>query len=185
VALIAGTGSLALGTDGLGGEVVVGGWGHALGDEGSGYDLGRRGVIAALRAADGRSVPTTLLPMLLAAWGIGEPADIVGRVYGTHPADLAAIAPLVFQAAWQGDRAAQRIVARGAAELARCALAAATKLRLPHGSLPLALAGSLLIRHPGYRNLVLAAIRRHRPLGTTVLVDDPALTAACWAAQAE
>lgn len=38
----------------------VGGWGYLVGDEGSGYDLGRRAIIAALRDLDGRGEKTLL-----------------------------------------------------------------------------------------------------------------------------
>ncbi len=41
VALIVGTGSVAIGVDGSGNKAICGGWGHWFGDKGSGYDLGR------------------------------------------------------------------------------------------------------------------------------------------------
>ena len=54
VVAIAGTGSIAYGCTGQG-FFRVGGWGPLLGDEGSGYDLGRRGLQLAARMADGRA----------------------------------------------------------------------------------------------------------------------------------
>ena len=45
--VIAGTGSIAVGVDADGRTARAGGWGHILGDEGSGYDLGHRGLNAA------------------------------------------------------------------------------------------------------------------------------------------
>ena len=58
VALIAGTGSVAFGRAADGRTIRCGGWGYLLGDEGSGYAIGR----AALRLAPRRfrSRPLTL-----------------------------------------------------------------------------------------------------------------------------
>ncbi len=44
IVLIVGTGSIALGRNEEGSVTRVGGWGHILGDEGSGYDIGRQGL---------------------------------------------------------------------------------------------------------------------------------------------
>jgi len=46
IALIVGTGSVAIGADGSGERSITGGWGHWFGDTGSGYDLGRRALAA-------------------------------------------------------------------------------------------------------------------------------------------
>ena len=50
VAVVAGTGSMAVAVDKEGSQHVRGGWGYLLGDAGSGFYLGQRGLIA---AADG------------------------------------------------------------------------------------------------------------------------------------
>ena len=54
VVVIGGTGSIAYGIRG-GKTVRVGGWGYLLGDEGSGYYIGKRAMIEACRSYDGRS----------------------------------------------------------------------------------------------------------------------------------
>jgi N-acetylglucosamine kinase-like BadF-type ATPase len=54
VVVNAGTGAIAFGVNERGESRRASGWGHILGDEGSGYDIGRRGIIASLRAHDGR-----------------------------------------------------------------------------------------------------------------------------------
>src|SRR5207249_5513001 len=60
IALIAGTGSNALGVNASGEAWRAGGWGHILGDEGSGYWLGLHGMQAAVTWRDGRGRPTRL-----------------------------------------------------------------------------------------------------------------------------
>ena len=181
VVLIAGTGSIALGRNPDGVTARAGGWGHLIGDEGSGYDLGRRAIQAAARAADGRGPETMLLDAILAHWQLDQPMAMIGRVYGTpDKAEIAALATLVFEAAREGDPVARRIVADAAGELATAVLAVANRLEFPDGTLALALAlaGGLLTGESGFRNQVVRRVRRRRAVEQTVVVDDPALSAA-------
>ena len=179
VALIAGTGSFALGHDAAGNAAQAGGWGHVMGDEGAGYDLGRRALQAAMRASDGRGPRTALLAAIMRVWSLDEPADLVPQVYSAFDAtQIAQLAPVVLEVAASGDALARAIVARGAAELALAALTVCDGLALPADTLPLALAGSLMLHAPTYREQVLRQVRKRRPHGETALVSDPALSAA-------
>ncbi|WP_405546473.1 hypothetical protein OG478_42885 [Streptomyces phaeochromogenes] len=69
LALVAGTGAVAMRIIDRRCAVTVGGDGWLLGDDGGGFWIGRSAVRAALRMADGRGGPTTL-------------ADAVGRALG-------------------------------------------------------------------------------------------------------
>jgi len=83
----------------------VGGWGYLLGDEGGGYDLGRRALTAALRAHDGRGEATILVE--LCEKKLGEPvANAVARIYNEGRAFIASFAPLLLEAQERGDPAA-------------------------------------------------------------------------------
>jgi N-acetylglucosamine kinase-like BadF-type ATPase len=178
VVVIAGTGSIALGRDAGGATVRAGGWGHLIGDEGSGYDLGRRALQAAARAADGRGPATVLLDAILRHWELDQPLAMIGRVYrSTEKAEIAALSSLVFAAARDGDPVARRIVADATSELALAATAVAARLDFGDGGPPLALAGGLLTGEAGYRAMVVRRLRR-RPFGRVHIVDDPALSAA-------
>ncbi len=178
VALVAGTGAIALGRDGSNKTARANGWGHIIGDEGSGYAIGRDALRAASRAADGRGPVTPLLEMILHEWQLERPAELIDYVYA-HPdkAVIARLAPLVFAAAQEGDAAATHIVHRAAAELAQSALAVARALDLPV-KLPLAFGGALLAHNEHFRELVLARLQRLRPAGVTAVVAEPALAAA-------
>ena len=180
VALIAGTGSIAIGRNATGATGRVGGWGHALGDEGSGYDLGRRALVAAVRSFDGRGEPTSLLEAILAAWELSDAHELIARVYydPRSATQIARLAPMVLQAALDGDRMAQRIIRHGAAELSRAVVVAASQLGLGGAPLPLALGGSLLLQSNDYRDATLRAIGRSQPIGDVILVEQPALDAA-------
>jgi N-acetylglucosamine kinase-like BadF-type ATPase len=143
--VLAGTGALAYGVNSAGESVLVGGWGYALGDEGSGYWLGLEGLRAVLRADDGRGPETALTATLLSALGLGAARELIPWLYrgaASRPAQLAGLAPLVLAAARLGDPCAVEIVSRGADELALAAHAVLRRLAL---SAPrIAFAGGLL-----------------------------------------
>ncbi|HEX9037369.1 MAG TPA: BadF/BadG/BcrA/BcrD ATPase family protein [Ktedonobacterales bacterium] len=180
VALIAGTGSIAVGRNAAGIAARAGGWGHLLGDEGSGYTLGQQALIAALRAADGRGQPTILLERILTEWGATNAEALADRVYGEeNRGAIAYLAPLVLRAAHEGDAAARRITRRGARELALAGAALAARLGAdPAAPLAFALGGSLLLRDESYREAVLRALARRLQIGEIALVEQPALSAA-------
>ncbi|GHJ96393.1 hypothetical protein SNE510_59120 [Streptomyces sp. NE5-10] len=118
-----GTGLIALGTD-LRGWRRADGWGHLLGDCGSGAWIGRAGLEAALRAHDGRRGGS---PALLARAeklhgpAAGLPAALYPRT--DRPAVLAAFAPEVAAGA-ADDPVAAGILERAAEHIADAAAAA-------------------------------------------------------------
>ncbi|MFI5178780.1 MAG: N-acetylglucosamine kinase [Vicinamibacterales bacterium] len=143
VVIVAGTGSIAYGRDHAGRAARAGGWGHVLGDEGSGYWLGRQALQSVVRAADGRGPSTRLTARVLAHYGVGRAQDLVHQVYygGTRPAAIAALGAVVQAAAEEGDAIAQQIVETGAMELAAAAVSVATRLGLD--ACPIVLSGGM------------------------------------------
>jgi len=125
VIVIAGTGSIAAGHNGSGQTARAGGWGHLLGDEGSGYQIALRGLNAATRAQDGRGAATTLLESLPAAVGAASLEDLASRIYleGWSVGQVAALAPVVLAAAAEGDAIARGVMAAAGHELSRAAVA--------------------------------------------------------------
>src|SRR5882724_9616483 len=69
IVIIAGTGSIAYGRNAAGDAARAGGRGHMIGDEGSGYWIGREAVAAVMRAADGRGPETRLTEGILGHFG--------------------------------------------------------------------------------------------------------------------
>ncbi len=179
VALVAGTGSIALGRDARGATARAGGWGHILGDEGSGYEIGRLALQAASRAADGRGEATALLESITRAWGLKRPDDMIGQVYQNDDnTAIARLSSLVFLAAQNGDRVAQKIARHVADELALATLTVCNALDFSAGRVSIALGGGLLIHEKALRSQVLRRIRRRRALGRVAIVEQPALSAA-------
>jgi len=139
----AGTGSIAYARGPDGRLHRAGGHGWQLGDEGGGYWLGRRGLSAAARAHDGLEESSTLLERLLMALGLQTFDDLIRWTATATPAQVAALAPHVLNAAREGETVAQQIVEEAAAELSQL-----VRVLLPHFSgtdpIKMATAGGLL-----------------------------------------
>lgn len=118
ILLVAGTGSIALRRDAAGTLHRTGGYGPLLGDEGSGYWIGRTALQAAVRAADGRGPPTELAARLPAKLRLESLAALVRWSLTATPTEVAALAPTVAQAAAEGDAVAGAILDGAADELA-------------------------------------------------------------------
>lgn len=176
VALVAGTGSIVWGRSKKGHKARAGGWGHAIGDEGSAYDLARQALRAASQFADGRGAKTNLLDAILAHWGLKSPPDLIGVVYrsGKRPADLAELATVVVQCAEAGDPIAQSLIERAGEELAAMIDAVARALNFEKEEFPLALTGGLLLRAETVRaHLLGSAAKRNLRFSSIALVQEP------------
>ncbi|MFC1525860.1 BadF/BadG/BcrA/BcrD ATPase family protein [Candidatus Latescibacterota bacterium] len=132
IVVISGTGSMVLGKSGSGEEVRAGGLGPLLGDEGSGYALVLEGLREVLRARDGWAPATRLTSDLAEAFGLSDWDDVIPRVYGgdLDREQIAAAAPVLCDAARDGDAAAQRIVGAGMELLGRQVGAVAGRLAM-------------------------------------------------------
>jgi N-acetylglucosamine kinase len=139
----AGTGSVALARNAAGDLWQVGGWGHVMGDEGSGYDVAVRALRAAARATDGRGAPTRLAEALLRRAEVDSLIELALRLYAESWGRdrIAALAAEVAKLAAEGDEIAVSILRRAGEDLA---LAAVTALRgLGLEAAPVSYAGSL------------------------------------------
>jgi N-acetylglucosamine kinase-like BadF-type ATPase len=185
VVLIAGTGSIAYGRDEHGRAARAGGWGHVLGDEGSGFWLGRQAIRAVLRAFDHRGAATSMAAPIMAHFGVSRAQDLVRPVYdeGMRPRAIAAVAPIVGEAADRGDAVATRIVDVGVGELAGSAVSVAKRLNLADRPFALPLAGGIFRSVPRVRSLVLARLTDELPSARPSLLDaEPACGAVRLAA---
>jgi glucosamine kinase len=132
IALVAGTGSSAYGVGADGQTLTTGGWGYLLGDEGSAFYAGRAALMAVAADDDGTGPPTALTLALMAELEIETARDLITAVYQAPlPRNrIAALAPAVVAVASAGDRIAADILADGARQLGRCAVAIARRLSL-------------------------------------------------------
>lgn len=160
VLLIAGTGSVAYGRGPDGRTERCGGWGMYLGDEGSGYAIGREALAAALRSVDGREERTGLLPLVLELLGLDGPRGVPPWAGRAAKGELAALARPVLDLAASGDPVARRLVERQAEALASHVVALAHRLGPWPGDVPVVFHGGVL-RSGLYASLVDLALRRN------------------------
>ena len=146
--LVAGTGSIAYGVSARGLAARAGGWGSALGDEGSGYWIGRRALTAVTRAADGRGPVTLLSELVLRHFSLSRPEQLVTEIYdhakGRRP--VATLGEVVEQARAAGDAVATEILREAAAELALAASSVVSRLDMRGDQFPTLLSGGLITR---------------------------------------
>ncbi|MBX7246351.1 MAG: hypothetical protein K1X53_12715 [Candidatus Sumerlaeaceae bacterium] len=170
VIVIAGTGSIAFGVNGAGERARAGGWGNVLGDEGSGYAIGLRGLRAAMRSADGRIAPTALKDIILKHFNFDRVEQILGWVKENQgsKAEIAALSRLVFEAHAAGDALATEILQGEAAELVMAVKAIAGKLFPGNNDFPIVVAGGNLRKSKAYFEMFEAGIGKELP-GARVL----------------
>jgi N-acetylglucosamine kinase-like BadF-type ATPase len=134
-----GPGGVGIGGAGPGGGVwafdsavaCVDGWGHLLGDAGSGFWIGRRGLDAALRAHDGRGGGSALLARLVErdVGPLDRLPEMAARAGAGPVAAIASFSRQVAEAAGAGDEVARFIWLEAAAALADSAVACARRLQ--------------------------------------------------------
>jgi N-acetylglucosamine kinase-like BadF-type ATPase len=149
---ISGTGSIAFGMNEAGERARAGGWGHILGDEGSGYVIGLRGMRAVCRAHDGRTPPTKLSDVILAHFGFDRAQQLLGWVRDIqgNKAEIGSLSRLVYEAHEQGDPIATAIINEEAADLAGQVEAVARKLFAGRGGYNIVVGGGNLRKSNTY-----------------------------------
>ena len=145
IVVIAGTGSMAWGEDRAGKTARAGGWGYAFGDEGGGFDLVRKAMRAALKAEEGWGPDTSLRTLFLENSRAETMNDLLHRFYADGlPRDaIASLAPLVDQAAGEGDEVARAILDAAGQDLARLAEAVRGQLFANNETVTIAYSGGV------------------------------------------
>ena len=159
IIVIAGTGSIAFARNRRGRILRVGGWGNVFDDTGSGYDIGRKAVAAALSTYDGRGKPTRLTSAICRELGLRRISEVVAQPF--TPRDIAALFPLVQRKAQGGDAVAQSLCHEAAGHLAELALTLVSRLEGENHFLPVVCSGGVFRSSPailgGFAKRVLAA----------------------------
>ena len=164
VIVIAGTGSIAYGRDQLGVTVRAGGWGFAIGDEGSAHWIGRSAVNSLLRASnriDG--IPETpLAKALFKAWGVTSLSDLARAANSVPPPDFAALSPAVFAS---HDEVAAQVLSAAGRELSAIALVVIGRLfaKDHKAAVPVAMTGGVFRYAPRVREVFYNELRRIEP----------------------
>lgn len=160
VVVVSGTGSIAYARRADGEVMRSGGWGSVFDDGGSGYDIGRSAVHAALAALDGRGPRTRLGGDICRALGLHEITEIVDKQL--PPDRIAALLPTVLRATRRGDDVAAELIDNAASRLAL--LASALIRRLGYPNLPrVVCAGGVFKASTTLRRRFAAIVRESSP----------------------
>lgn len=177
IIVIAGTGSIALYRNEDGKILRTGGWGKILGDEGSGFSIGRDALNAVMRQHDNRGVNTELTKKALSHFQVSTVDDLIQKIYHGS-ADIASFAPRVCEAAVAFDHIAHSVLVKNASELMEHVRVLIMQSR-PKKKLPVALMGGMLESDTIYSKMVREKIINSLP---NVVVQKQKFPAAFGAA---
>lgn len=182
IVVSAGTGSVAVGRGADGRTERIGGYGWQMGDEGSGYAIGRAALGTVSRAHDGRGPATALQQRILEASRCADFDALVRWAASASPAEVAGLAPAVLHVAAQGDVVAQGIADYAARELSQLALCLRPKLA-GDAPIPVVLTGGLLESSDLLRRLVMQQLAGEPAVRAQEQPVDAALGALALAAR--
>ena len=185
--IVAGTGSIAYGVNAAGQAARSGGWGPVLADEGSGYWIGRRALVAVMRHADGRGPRTALTPMVFERLNVAKADEIVSEIYeGAERRQLVAtLGSLVAEAQGAGDVVAAEILKDAAAELVMAAASVIGRLDMRGHVFSTFLSGGMFRSLPWLAAEVTSRLREVAPRTTVSLLTAEPAAGAVTLARAE
>ncbi|OAS13981.1 N-acetylglucosamine kinase [Paenibacillus oryzisoli] len=188
ILVISGTGSNAIGLSRNGDLAFNGGWGHILGDEGSGYSIGLQALSAVCKAYDCRESPTQLTGMILARLQLATEHDLVQYIYRDVPNKqvIASLARLVIESSIELDPVAVNILKEAGNELVDLVRGLRRKSDAFHELTPVTVAGSIFMYSDIVRNQFMEGLKVHRlgcyqpafadPVNGAVIVAMEAIT---------
>jgi N-acetylmuramic acid 6-phosphate etherase len=160
VLVLSGTGSCCFGRTASGKTVKFGGWGHVLGDKGSGYEIGLRALKVVVYYHDRDGEWSSLGARLLRVLQLNEPNDLIGWAQNARKTDIAALAEEVFKAWARRDLIASDILEGAAEHLANDAAHCARRLMGREAPVQFILAGSVLLKQPRFARKVEQKLKR-------------------------
>ncbi|HUC92704.1 MAG TPA: BadF/BadG/BcrA/BcrD ATPase family protein [Paenibacillus sp.] len=169
IVVISGGGTVAYGRNREGQSIRLGGWGHLLGDEGSGYWIGLEAVRTVLKSQAGLTETTGMEHPILEALQVRGETRLLAAIHSGQIADkhLALLVPIVDEWAVKGDAAAVRIMEEGAGHLFDLSSAISARLG---GGIPIYLSGGVF----NASRLTGSLIKRFEAAGMDRLVSKAA-----------
>ena len=163
VLVLSGTGSCCYGKSARGKVAKVGGWGHILGDGGSGYDIGLNSLKAVIWEFDRTGKLSPLGRRFLRTLQLNEPNEFVAWAQFADKAEVAALAVEVFSAAKSGDRIVSSMMPAFANSIAFDAIWCARQLSRPSERVEFIFSGGNLLMQPQFAALVKKRIKEFLP----------------------
>jgi glucosamine kinase len=185
VLIACGTGSNVLGRTSAGELLNVGGWGPALGDQGSGHWIGHQALRAAFHALD-FGHQTNILDRVIEFWSAGSLEEVVNIANRTPPPDFSQLARIVVELAEQGEAVALAVLLEGGRLIGEDAVQAFRRVRALDAApeLPgIAFVGSILEKVGTVRENMFDTIHRQLPAARILPEAVDAVEGALWRAR--
>ena len=163
VLVLSGTGSCFLGKSPDGTWSRFGGWGHVIGDKGSGYEIGLHALKACAFCYDRDGRWSRLGERILRALNMNHPRDLIPWSPHASKKEIAMLAKEVFEARRERDPIAKDVLIDAASSLGKDAVSCARKLVPQNTPVEFVLAGSVLRKQPGFAKQVIREIKSHWP----------------------
>lgn len=158
----------------------AGGWGHILGDAGGGYFLSIQALRLILREYDLHRSEASFTAEILAALALNTREELVRWVQTANNREIARLAPVVFQAALNGEANAVKIIEDGAGVLSEYTEAVASRLHLLAPKV--VLLGSLFQRDSIYTHAFRRKLKKNMPDARVAMSEHPPEFGAAWLA---
>ncbi len=177
IVVVCGTGSNVYGKNAHGQGAMAGNWGHFLGDKGSGYNLAKRMFEKVVAAYDGTGDPTLLMSKIEEKLNCRSPQDLMDWYNDNKPSihEISDFAPLVIEAAEEGDDVAKQLIDDTVAYLGKAVMAVVLKLRMENEYNRVVIVGGLFESKyfravfEGHITALLKRVRIVKPLVTTAV----------------
>jgi N-acetylglucosamine kinase-like BadF-type ATPase len=174
--LICGTGSVVFGRRRDGRKVLSGGWGYALGDEGSGYAIGLDALKAIAQMMDGIIPKTNLMDLVFDHWNLSSGEELFYKLNleKCSSREIAQLASLVTTAESDGDIVAHQILQTAGQELALCFAGAARQMDFDN-PFPCGMGGGVITNNPVIYETLMTSLNKNKiRLEPVKFVGEPA-----------
>jgi len=185
IGVIAGTGSVAIGRDGQGSCAVAGGWGPLLGDDGSGFAMGRAALRATLRSLETGKRECGLVDQVCQALHVQSALEVKAALASAKDVRelTASLAPIVLSTS--ADPLSVAIIAKAAADLAEMIQTLQSRLQLSSDQLNVAISGGVLYAGSPLAEQLGQELTAREILAKLTRITDPALPILNMLAQAQ
>lgn len=171
ILVISGTGSCCYGRSARGKEVRIGGWGHLLGDHGSGYEIGMNAMRRVISTYEHSRQWPRLGAAILRRLQMNEPEDLIDWARQAAKDEVAALALEVFRVAANQDRIALGIIDTAADRLALDATVCARQLGAARTGAEFVLSGGVLLKQSLFAERVTRKIKTALPGAKVALLQ--------------
>jgi N-acetylmuramic acid 6-phosphate etherase len=158
----------------------AGGWGHILGDAGGGYFISIQALRLVLREHDLHQSEMQFTAKILDALSLNNFDELVRWVQTADKMEVAMLAPVVFEAATEGDSRMMEIIEEGARVLCEHTEAVASRLHLLAPKV--ALIGGLFCRDSIYTHAYRRKLKKNLPDARVVIAEQAPEFGAAWLA---